>query len=372
MITENLDAVTLFVCGDLMTGRGIDQILPHPSDPRLFEPYASSALEYVALVERTAGRIPRPVGFEYVWGDALSELRRVGPDARIVNLETAVTTSPDARPDKDIHYRMHPANLPCLTAAGVDCCVLANNHVLDWGHAGLHDTLDALHTVGIRTAGAGVDQTRAQAPAVIDVPGKARLLVFAFALPTSGVPRSWRAGQRRAGVNWVADLSAACAESIGRQIAPFRRPGDITLASIHWGGNWGYAISPAERDFAHRLIDIAEVDLIHGHSSHHPKGIELYRRRCILYGCGDLLNDYEGIGGYESFRPELSLMYFPTIEPGSGELLALTMTPMQVQRMRLDSAASDAAAWLEATLDRECQSLGTRIARGSNGMLLLQ
>ena len=85
--------VTLFLCGDVMTGRGIDQILPQPSAPHLHEPYVRSALEYVRLAERASGPIARPVDFAYVWGDALDEFERVRPDARVVNLETAVTTS---------------------------------------------------------------------------------------------------------------------------------------------------------------------------------------------------------------------------------------------------------------------------------------
>src|SRR4029453_6689562 len=125
--------VTFFLCGDVMTGRGIDQILPHPSRPQLFEPYVRSAVEYVNLAERANGPIARPVDYAYVWGDALAELERVRPDARIVNLETAVTASDDAWSGKGIHYRMHPANVSCLTVAKLDCCCLANNHVLDWG-----------------------------------------------------------------------------------------------------------------------------------------------------------------------------------------------------------------------------------------------
>ena len=62
------------------------------------------------------------------------------PDARIINLETAVTRSHD-RANKGINYRMSPENAECLVAAGIDCCVLANNHVLDWGRAGLLETL---------------------------------------------------------------------------------------------------------------------------------------------------------------------------------------------------------------------------------------
>ena len=130
-IEHDRHTVTLFVCGDVMTGRGIDQILPRPSDPRLFEPCVSSAVEYVKLAERVAGPIPRRVPFDYVWGDALRELEHARPDVRIVNLETAVTTSSEASPDKSIHYRMHPDNIQCLTVARIDCCILANNHVLD-------------------------------------------------------------------------------------------------------------------------------------------------------------------------------------------------------------------------------------------------
>jgi poly-gamma-glutamate capsule biosynthesis protein CapA/YwtB (metallophosphatase superfamily) len=180
---RSLTAVTLFLCGDVMTGRGIDQILPHPSRPQLYEAYMRSALSYVTLAERVTGPIRRPVDFPYIWGDALAELNRIQPDVRIVNLETAVTTSEDAWPDKAIHYRMHPANVPCLTAAKIDCCVLANNHVLDWGRRGLLETLAVLHQAGIRTAGAGRNRSEAAAPAVIELPGKGRVLVFACGLP---------------------------------------------------------------------------------------------------------------------------------------------------------------------------------------------
>ncbi|NUO87918.1 MAG: hypothetical protein HOQ37_17640, partial [Cupriavidus sp.] len=148
----------LFLCGDVMTGRGIDQILAHPSQPLLHESYVHSALDYVRLAERKAGPITRPAGPDYPWGDALAELASRAARPRIVNLETAVTTSDDAWPGKSVHYRMHPRNVDCLQAAGIDCAVLANNHVLDWGRAGLADTLDALDGAHIAHAGAGPDE----------------------------------------------------------------------------------------------------------------------------------------------------------------------------------------------------------------------
>jgi len=358
----------LFLAGDVMTGRGIDQILPRPGDPRLFEPYVRSALEYVALAERASGPLPRPVDFAYIWGDALAELERVNPDARIVNLETAVTTNNEPWPGKGIHYRMNPANVPCLTAAGLDCCVLANNHVLDWSAAGLTETLASLRAAGLRTAGAGRDAAEAQAPAVIGHRQAGRVLVFAFASETSGVPREWAAGPQGAGVNMLDDLSARSAQAVARPIAAQRRGGDIVVASVHWGGNWGYDVDPGQRAFARALIDGAGADVVHGHSSHHAMGIEIYRDRPILYGCGDLINDYEGIEGYEAYRPELSVLYFPTFDADSGRLLELTLSPMRLRRMRLERATPDDAAWLRVALGR----LGTRLEPRDDGTLSLR
>ena len=184
--------VTLFLCGDVMTGRGIDQILPHPGKPSLHESYMRSALGYVHIAEQVSGPIEWPVTFPYIWGDALAELEHVLPQARIINLETAVTAAEDVWAGKDIHYRMHPANVPCLSAARVDCCALANNHVLDWGYRGLAETVQTLRAVGIRTAGAGLDEAEAAAPAIIEHADQSRVLVFACRA-TGPLPRTARA-----------------------------------------------------------------------------------------------------------------------------------------------------------------------------------
>jgi poly-gamma-glutamate synthesis protein (capsule biosynthesis protein) len=369
--TQPSSDVTLFLCGDVMTGRGVDQILRHPSAPHLFEPYMRSAVGYVKLAEAASGAIPRRVDPRYIWGDALPELERRRPRARVVNLETAVTVSEDVWPGKGIQYRMHPANVGCLTAAGIDCCVLANNHVLDWGHAGLAETLDTLHEAGLRTAGAGRDAAQAAQPAAIDLGYGGRLLVFAFGCENAGVPSAWAAGDHRAGVNLLPELSDRAVRHLAGQVAAAKRAGDVVVASLHWGDNWSYRIPPEHRDFAHRLIDEAAVDLIHGHSSHHPVGIEVYRGKLVLYGCGDFLNDYEGIRRYDSFRSDLGLMYFPTLDPAGGRLLRLEMTPMQIRRFRVNHAPHEARDWLRDRLHAECRPLGTGLAAGADDGLVL-
>jgi poly-gamma-glutamate synthesis protein (capsule biosynthesis protein) len=363
--------ITIFFCGDVMTGRGIDQILPRPGDPILYEPYMKSALGYVEIAEKATGSIPRPVDFEYIWGDALDELRNVAPDARIVNLETAITASEDHL-DKGINYRMNPENLPCLVAGGVDCGCLANNHILDWGVRGLSETIQNLRRAGIKYTGAGLNIEEAQAPAVIELKDRGRLIIYSFGDTTSGIPLSWAATPHKPGVFLLKDLSNETVRQMKDMTLKEKRTGDVVVASIHWGGNWDYSIAREHREFAYRLIDEAEVDLIYGHSSHHIKGIEVYRNKLILYGCGDFLNDYEGITSYPSFRSDLGLMYFASIDAKSKDLLSLQMTPTMIRHFRVGRASGVDSLWLTNIANRECRKLGTSVDLTSDGRLALR
>jgi poly-gamma-glutamate capsule biosynthesis protein CapA/YwtB (metallophosphatase superfamily) len=364
-------AITIFLCGDVMTGRGIDQILPHPVDPILHESSIRDARSYVRLAERRSGPIAAPVPFDYIWGDALEVLQRVGPDIRLINLETSITTSEDQWEGKGIHYRMHPANVRCLTSAGVDCSALANNHVLDWGEAGLLETLRTLEGAGIRAAGAGRDAAQAARPVALDDGDGGRVLVFAYGSPTSGVPPAWAAAPDKPGINFLPELSGAAAREIAAAIRPHARDGDVLIASIHWGGNWGYDIPREQIDFAHGLIDQAGVDIVHGHSSHHVKGLEVYKGRLILYGCGDFLNDYEGIGGYERYRPDLALMFFPTVEVATGALIELRLAPLRIRHFRLNRADRGDSAWMRDLLRRASVGLGVPVLLQDDGMLTM-
>jgi poly-gamma-glutamate synthesis protein (capsule biosynthesis protein) len=367
----NSDLLTLFLCGDVMTGRGIDQILLHPSDPIIHESYIKNAGGYVELAERVNGPIPRRVDPGYVWGDALGELERVRPDVKIINLETSVTVSNDYWKGKGINYRMHPENIDCIAAAGVDICSLANNHVLDWGYAGLNETLGTLRKAKIRHAGAGMNLSEAEAPAKVEIKGKGRVVLFAFGSPSSGVPVSWGASEQKPGINLLQDYSNESLMRIREKVEKVKMGRDIVIFSIHWGGNWGYGVPSGEVEFAHRLIDHAGIDLVHGHSSHHAKGIEVYQDRLILYGCGDFMNDYEGIGGYEGFRDDLGLMYFAELDPSTGKLVRLEMRPTQIRHFRVNLAPSEDARWLADVLDREGRSFGTRVKRSRSNVLTL-
>ncbi|MGB5371415.1 MAG: CapA family protein [Flavobacteriaceae bacterium] len=362
------NGITIMLSGDVMTGRGIDQILPHPSDPTLFESYIKDARDYVKLAERVNGAIDGPVGFDYIWGDLLGPMKAA--DLRIINLETSITTS-DAHLDKGINYRMHPKNIPCLLSGQIDCCVIANNHILDWGHEGLLETLESLEKTGMAHSGAGHDIERARAPARLKTNEKGKVLVFTYGLASSGIPNEWQATKDRPGINLINGLSRATINQIGAEITQSKKTGDIVIASIHWGGNWGYDVPQNHIDFAHDLIDLAGVDIVHGHSSHHPLGIEVYHSKPILYGCGDLLNDYEGISGHETYRANLGFLYFITVDISEGHLVFLEMAPTEVKKFQLVHPNEKDRKWLQQLLDREGERFGTRTAWKGNGLLSL-
>jgi poly-gamma-glutamate capsule biosynthesis protein CapA/YwtB (metallophosphatase superfamily) len=359
---------TVLLTGDVMTGRAIDQLLPHPGDPTLRESVVRDARIYIRLAEQTNGRIPFPIEFTWPWGEALKMLDEFSVDIRLINLETSITVRGEFAPNKRVHYRMHPLNVGCLTAIRPDACALANNHILDFGYEGLTDTLRALADCGIDGVGAGLDVEQAERPVVAELTDGGRVVITSCGMASSGIPPSWAATDDRPGVAFVPDMSDRNAERVARRVLALKRPGDITIVSLHWGSNWGYDVGDAQIRFAHRLID-AGVDIVHGHSSHHPRPIEVYRGKLILYGCGDTIEDYEGIGTYESFRHELRLLYFPAIDRSTGSLQLLRMMPMRMRRMRLERVPDEDAEWLRSTVQQASCRFGTRIVRTAEGVL---
>jgi poly-gamma-glutamate synthesis protein (capsule biosynthesis protein) len=326
-----------------------------------------SVAGYVRIAGQASGTIPESVAPEYVWGDALEALAQLSPHLRIINLETAVTAGGSPWPGKGIHYRMHPRNVEVLRAAQVDVAVLANNHVLDWGRDGFFDTLQALSAAGVQAVGAGIDAAAASAPVRLAAGGR-NVRVFAMAGPDSGVPEDWAAGEGGPGVYRLATLDRATARAEALRIRAAADEDDIVVVSIHWGSNWGYAVPAEHRRFARTLIEHGGVDIVHGHSSHHPRGMEVHHGRLILYGAGDLINDYEGIGGNEEFRPQLVALYLPELR-ADGALDRLWVVPLRMARFRLNDASEAESTWLQDTLARE--SRGVHVGTEAGRILVL-
>ena len=360
--------MTLFLCGDVMGGRGVDQVRPSPGDPALREQYVDDARTYVELAERVNGPVPAPVDFAWPWGVALDLLDDLRPDVRVINLETSITRSDDFAPGKAVNYRMSPGNVPFVGAVRPSVCVLANNHVLDFGRRGLTETLRSLAEAGLPSAGAGEDERTARQPCAVPLGAGGRVLVFSLGFGTSGIPRSWAAAPDRSGVAYFDEPNAQAADLVVQQVADARQPGDLVVVSVHWGANWGYDVGRAERRFAHRLVE-GGVDVVHGHSSHHPRPVEVHRGHLVVYGCGDLVNDYEGISGHGQFRSDLRPLYLATLDRGSGAMVRLRLAVLRAWRLSLRPATPEDVTWLATTLDRVSSSLATRVVADGGGWL---
>ncbi len=334
-----------------MLGRGIDQILAAPADPTLHEPYVRDAREYVRLAEEANGPIPRGVPPSYIWGALPDVLEQEKPDLRIGNLETSITGSDDYAREKGIHYRMSPANVDVLQPAGFDCLTLANNHVLDWGTEGLTETLDTLDRAGIGRCGAGRTRAEAEGPCGRPAASGMPTTVWGIGDRSSGIPRNWAAGDDTPGV-WL--------KRADRDLLRIVEASGPRIVSIHWGENWGYAIPARQQNLARALIDQAGVSIVHGHSSHHPRGMEIYNGGLILYGAGDFINDYEGIGGHERYRPDLTAGYFVDVDEVRAHVTRVLAVPFRLRRFRLERASAADTEWLAETLKAVSPAGGVR------------
>lgn len=282
---------------------------------------------------------------QYLWGDYRMLRLNLPPDLRLLNMETALTTSIDNDDipwEKGINYHFHLDNFEgvmegyqnvCHYAAGIDakcipspvCITLSNNHIMDFGRkAFTEETLPYLnkYTQKVRGStqfvGAGSNIQEASRPAhwtlnaqsTNDEKKEVDMYVIAAGSMDSGVPRQWAASQDTPGVFWLPRLDSMhavneavellkhCMAVHGIMPKAKKLNDSLVILSIHWGPNWAYRYSGDNQKwrqaFAHACIDQCSVDVIYGHSSHHIRGMEAYNGKLIIYGAGDLINDYEG------------------------------------------------------------------------------
>jgi poly-gamma-glutamate capsule biosynthesis protein CapA/YwtB (metallophosphatase superfamily) len=358
---------TLAFTGDVMLGRLIDQLFPthvhNPSDHLSAQHFKNT---YPTLLANGNYTPASP------WGTTLPLL--LTSDLTFINLETSVTTAPEPWPYKAFNYRMHPANLaPILQAGGVDYAGLANNHTLDFGVGGLVETVRSLRRAGVGFAGAGESVEEAQRPAALSLAGGYEVHVYA----ASDHPRDWRGV---AGFHFL-DYSSEMRARLRALLVSGARDPALKIFSVHWGPN--YAWHPAEKikSLAHFLIDECDVDIVHGHSSHHVQGVEVYRGRLIIYGCGDFVDDY---ALNEEYRNDLGAVWRVLVKEGgsrdaSGKkglvLDRLEVFPTRVERFRamlLDVGDED-HDWVRRKIRSLTLDLGTAVREevGEEGQVII-
>lgn len=196
-------------------------------------------------------------------------------------------TDTAAPANKQYTFRTDSANTVFWSKLGADVLSLANNHALDYGAAGLADTLTALDAAGIEAVGAG--QTIAEASAVhyADIGG--RRIAFTAAMRSEKYVKTPAATETNAGVMKMYDI-----ESYLEVVRTADTNADFVVAYVHWGTENTNTLEQEQIDGAHALID-AGADVVIGAHTHTLQAVEYYNGKPIFYSLGDLwCNSLEG------------------------------------------------------------------------------
>jgi hypothetical protein len=185
-----------------------------------------------------------------------------------------------------------------MRSSGIGIVNLANNHTFDAEERGFLDTLRALSSAGIAHVGGGHDLADARKPFIVERNGiKLGFLGYA---QFNNMGESAFAADGRPGIVPMDPFL------IKEDIRRLRPQVDYVLVAIHWATNRKYDISPDNRKFAHDLID-AGADVILGHHPPHPKGIEVYRGKVILYAPSNVLRGHTGMDSDDGYLARFTL-----------------------------------------------------------------
>ncbi|KAF7596351.1 hypothetical protein BBP40_002095 [Aspergillus hancockii] len=354
---------TLTFTGDVMLGRLLDQLFPiHVHNPEEASIISTFVKVYPSL-KTYSHRSP--------WGSTLPLLH--ASDLNFINLETAVTTVDEPWPRKVFNYRMHPANLQVLTEAKIDFVNLANNHTLDFGVKGLAETIERVRSLGVAFAGVGSKAGGGREKAVLSLPrdgdgGQYKVHVYSG----SDHPRDWASipffRYLDYGREMRAELKRVLVEGEGE------KPG-LKIFSVHWGGNYCWRPGGEIVSLARFLIDECGVDIVHGHSAHHVQGVEVYRGRLIMYGCGDFVDDYALNGEY---RNDLGGIWRVVVKEGGGGRLGLErleVFPTRCRRFVVDvlGVEDEGHEWVRERIGGLSGELGTVVGDelGKEGQIVV-
>ncbi|MTI96407.1 MAG: CapA family protein [Firmicutes bacterium] len=221
---------------------------------------------------------------EYDPGYPLAKIRERIKSGDLVfgNLEAPISDVGNPM-DKAYVFRAKPFTIEVLLDGGFNLVSLANNHILDYGAEAMLDTIDLLDQHGIAHAGAGKDQAAAGAPVLREVNGvKVAMLAYTGAFPARLYP-AWQAGPDTPGTAFYYDE-----DRLVEAVKSARELADVVIVSMHWGYEYTYATN-AEQHRLGKLVVDSGADLVLGHHSHTPQGIEFYGGKPIVYSLGNFL-----------------------------------------------------------------------------------
>ncbi|KAI9928346.1 hypothetical protein MW887_002384 [Aspergillus wentii] len=386
--------------GDIMLGRLIDQLWPQHVDNPHDHRTITNFLDNYPYLESYTPKSP--------WGTALPLFHT--SDLNLINLETAVTTSPEPWPNKAFNYRMHPANVAALHEARIDYANLANNHVLDFGTEGLVETVWTLRESRIAFSGAGERTKEAVSGTVVRLPRVEKEGGKVARASSVSASASASASERQKGddsekqehyqihissasdhpSSWsdiptfhFIDYTSSTRQSLKSLLtSPSSQSAALKIFSVHWGPNYAWRPDSQIRSMAHFLVDECGVDIVHGHSAHHVQGVERYKGKLIIYGCGDFVDDY---ALNEQFRNDLGGVWRVWVRGVEGDgdggkvkklgLDRLEIFPTRCDRFQVTllNRADEDHGWVRRRITKLTEEMGTKVRKdlGEEGQIVI-
>lgn len=245
-------------------------------------------------------------------GDAFADVRELlaAPDVLFGNLEANFTDEPHPAPSGGTPLFPRRRNLDVFAKVGFNVLSMANNHIVDAGHAAMLENRASLRKQGVKTAGCGENLAAAREPAILEVGGKrVAVLCWASVFPMGYEARSnmpglaplraydfWRPAFDNYHLPGTPPQTTHVwderdLEQMLDDIAKARRESDVVIASFHWGDFLRpFHLTEHERKTARLCIDRG-VDLVVGHHHHALRGMEWYAGKPIFYGLGHFVFD---------------------------------------------------------------------------------
>lgn len=230
----------------------------------------------------------------------------------IVNLEAPTCRAGEPIPKSGPPLRMDASVPAGLRTVGFDVATLANNHIMDYGRAGLDQTLTACKQAGLTACGAGNEQEHARRAVVLEPVEHVRVAVLAFCEREFGVALNGSAGTA-----WLSEPETLDAVRRAKEAA------DVVIVVAHGGAEVVPLPPPQRREQLRRLID-AGATLVIGHHPHVPQAWERYGEGVILYSLGNCLFDYAD--GEKLPKTDWGLAATATFEGDSLSELSLLLT----------------------------------------------
>jgi poly-gamma-glutamate synthesis protein (capsule biosynthesis protein) len=270
----------------------------------------------------------RDHGDDFLYPVAVTKNLTSSANLTVINLEAPLI---DSCPYHDSGFKFcgRPGFVAALQAAGVDIVTLENNHIGNYGRAGIDETVRYLDA-------AGIPWTDRDSPAMIEVRG----LKFGF-LAFNGVGE------------------AIDRQAMSDEIKVLRPRVDVLVASIHWGAEYVSVpqaapnIAPDDPvEIAHVAVD-AGADLIIGNHPHWVQGVELYKGKFIAYAHGNFIFDqmwsYETrvgvIGRYTFYDDKLvGVEFMPTLIEDYAQPRLLEGADRQAVLDGMNTSSSEIAA----------------------------